>query len=127
LTGIPHHLLRARIPIGVISGARYASLVGEVDGLRILTPETVALGRREVRRGIEPTWGSEIAYGAGFGLQTDPVGTFGHPGAGGSRHGAWPGRETAYSYLMSEVRVGPDDRSLTLLSALSRGSRATGR
>lgn len=111
----------------------YASLVGEVDGVRVLTPKTVDLGRREIRRGIEPTWGSEIAYGAGFELQTpdarlgDPADTFGHAGAGGSRHGAWPGQETAYSYLMNEVRVGPDDRSLTLLSALSRGSRARGR
>ena len=111
----------------------YASLLGEVDGVRVLTPETVELGRREIRRGIEPTWGSEIAYGAGFELQTpdarlgDPADTFGHAGAGGSRHGAWPSRETAYSYLMNEVRVGPDDRPLTLLSALSRGSRATAR
>lgn len=111
----------------------YASLLGEVDGVRVLTPETVELGRREIRRGIEPTWGSEIAYGAGFELQTPdarlgaPADTFGHAGAGGSRHAAWPSRETAYSYLMNEVRVGPDDRSLTLLSALSRGSRATAR
>ena len=29
--------------------------------------------------------------------------------------------------MMNEVRGGPDDRSLTLLSALSRGSRATAR
>ncbi len=111
----------------------YASLLGEVDGVRVLTPETIELGRQEIRRGIEPTWGSEIAYGAGFELQTpdarlgDPADTFGHAGAGGSRHAAWPSRETAYSYLMNEVRVGPDDRSLTLLSALSRGSRATAR
>lgn len=111
----------------------YASLLGEVDGVRILAPETVELGRREIRRGIEPTWGSEIAYGAGFELQTgddrlgDPADAFGHGGAGGSRHGAWPDRETAFSYLMNEVRANPDERPLTLLSALSRGSRATGR
>ncbi|TDO58982.1 beta-lactamase [Kribbella sp. VKM Ac-2571] len=42
--------------------------------------------------------------------------------AGGSRHGAWPGRETAFSYLMNQVRVGPDDRSLTLLESLSARS-----
>jgi CubicO group peptidase (beta-lactamase class C family) len=85
----------------------YASLLGEVDGIRLLKPETVELGRRVLRDG--------------------PADAFGHAGAGGSRHGAWPGRETAYSYLMNEVRVGPDDRSLTLLGALSRGSRATDR
>ncbi|TCC24553.1 serine hydrolase domain-containing protein [Kribbella speibonae] len=103
----------------------YASLL-DADG--VLAPETVALGRREIRRGTEPTWGSEIRYGAGYELQTgdgrmgDEADAFGHAGAGGSRHGAWPGRETAFSYLMNEVRVGPDARSLTLLEALSARS-----
>ncbi|MEV5965578.1 serine hydrolase domain-containing protein [Kribbella sp. NPDC051952] len=106
----------------------YASLLDKVDG--VLAPAIVELARREIRRGIEPTWGSEIAYGAGFELRTaaaDPADMFGHAGAGGSRHGAWPSRGTAYSYLMNEVRVGPDDRPLTLLAALSRGSRAKDR
>jgi CubicO group peptidase (beta-lactamase class C family) len=105
----------------------YASLLGEVDGGRVLLQETVDLGRRELRRGIEPTWGREIAYGAGFELQTSggsPADMFGHGGAGGSRHGAWPSRQIACSYLMNEVRLGPDDRSLTLVAALDRGSRA---
>ncbi|HEY9335698.1 MAG TPA: serine hydrolase domain-containing protein [Kribbella sp.] len=111
----------------------YASLIGEVDGSRVLTQETVELGRRELRRGLEPNWGSPMRYGAGFELQTgdgrmgDAPDAFGHAGAGGSRHGAWPHREIAFSYLMNEVRVGPDDRPLTLLESLSRGSRATGR
>ncbi|NIK58889.1 serine hydrolase domain-containing protein [Kribbella shirazensis] len=111
----------------------YASLLGDVDGVRVLSPEFVELGRREIRRGTEPTWGGPIAYGAGFELQTgddrlgDPADAFGHGGAGGSRHGGWPGRETAFSYLMNEVRAAPDERPATLLTALSRGSRATGR
>lgn len=111
----------------------YASSLGDVDGVRVLSPEIVELGRREIRRGTEPTWGGPIAYGAGFELQTgdgrlgDPADAFGHGGAGGSRHGAWPRRETAFSYLMNEVRAAPDERPATLLNALSRGSRATGR
>lgn len=106
----------------------YASLL---DG--VLTPETVELGRREIRRGTEPTWGSEMRYGAGFELQTGDgrlghaPDAFGHAGAGGSRHGAWPSRETTFSYLMNEVRNAPDERPVSLLEALSRGSRATGR
>ncbi|MEV0283112.1 MULTISPECIES: serine hydrolase domain-containing protein [unclassified Kribbella] len=98
----------------------YASLLA--DG--VLTPQTVALGRRELRRGIEPTWGSEIAYGAGFELHTPsanlgrPADAFGHPGAGGSRHGAWPTRAISFSYLMNEVRPAPDNRPLDLLAAL---------
>ncbi|MEU8224109.1 serine hydrolase domain-containing protein [Kribbella sp. NPDC048915] len=111
----------------------YASLLGEVDGVRVLSPETVELGRKEIRRGTEPTWGAPMVYGAGFELQAgerrmgDEPDAFGHGGAGGSRHGAWPGREAAFSYLMNELRVGPDPRSITLLDALSRGIRATGR
>jgi hypothetical protein len=48
----------------------YAALVGEVDGVRVLKSETVELGRREVRRGVEPFWGSEMAYAAGFELRS---------------------------------------------------------
>jgi len=95
----------------------------------ILTKDIVELGRREIRRGIEPTWGSEIAYGAGFELQVPaanfgpPADAFGHGGAGGSRHGAWPGRGIGFSYVMNEVRARPDERAAALLSALDRATR----
>ncbi|WP_433158673.1 serine hydrolase domain-containing protein [Kribbella sp. CA-247076] len=98
----------------------YSSLLGG----GVLAPETVELGRRELRRGIEPTWGGEIAYGAGFELHVPsghlgrPGDSFGHGGAGGSRHGAWPSRRIAFSYLMNEVRAAPDERPLDLLTAL---------
>lgn len=105
----------------------YAALLDEVDGVRVLKPETVELGRRELRRGIEPFWGSEVAYGAGFELQTPagnlgaPADVFGHAGAGGSRHGAWPSRGISFSYVMNEVRVAgaPDERPLDLMAALA--------
>ena len=107
----------------------YASLLGEVDGVRVLKPETVDRGRRELRRGIEPLWGSEMAYAAGFELHTSaanlgaPANAFGHAGAGGSRHGAWPEQGLAFSYLMNEVRLGPDPRPLTLLDALNQAGQ----
>ncbi len=104
----------------------YAGLLDEVDGVRVLKPSTVDLGRREIRRGIEPFWGSEMAYAAGFELQTSaghlgtPADVFGHAGAGGSRHGAWPSRGITFSYLMNEVRIAtPDQRPLDLLDALA--------
>ncbi|MFD7159303.1 serine hydrolase domain-containing protein [Kribbella sp. NPDC059898] len=105
--------------------AKFYSALLDPDG--VLTPKTVELGRRELRRS------SEMRYGAGFELQNgdgrmgDDADAFGHAGAGGSRHGAWPGRETSFSYLMTEVRNAPDARPVNLLRALSRGSRATGR
>ncbi|GAA1575656.1 serine hydrolase domain-containing protein [Kribbella hippodromi] len=119
----------------------YASLLDQTAG--VLTRETVALAQREIRRGTEPNWGSPMSYGAGFELTEQPEQSgqpeqpeqpkgFGHSGAGGSRHGAWPDREIAYSYLMNEVRVSPDPRPISLLTALSaaglsRGTRATAR
>jgi CubicO group peptidase (beta-lactamase class C family) len=120
--------------VGAFATARgmarfYASLLGDVDGVRVLRPETVELGRREIRRGIEPFWGSEMAYGAGFELKTAaahlgaPADAFGHAGAGGSRHGAWPSRGISFSYLMNEVRVvAPDQRPLDLLAALAEAT-----
>jgi CubicO group peptidase (beta-lactamase class C family) len=120
--------------VGAFATARgmarfYTSLLGDVDGVRVLRPETVELGRREIRRGIEPFWGSEMAYGAGFELKTAaahlgaPADAFGHAGAGGSRHGAWPSRGISFSYLMNEVRVmAPDQRPIDLLAALAEAT-----
>lgn len=66
-----------------------------------------------------------LHYGLGFEL-ADPVGTygpepvaFGHSGAGGGRHGAWPERGIGFSFLPGELRSeDTDDRASTLLAAL---------
>jgi CubicO group peptidase (beta-lactamase class C family) len=113
----------------------YACLAagGALDGVRVLAPATVELGRRERRRGVSPLWGSAMAYGAGFELATgDQVfgpapDAFGHAGAGGSRHGAWPGAQVAFSYAMNEVRAEyPDRRPRALLGALHEAVAARG-
>jgi len=124
---------RAQIPaVGAHVTARsmarfYACLArgGELDGVRVLKDATVELGRRELRRGTSPLWGSPMAYGAGYELRTDlalfgpPSDTFGHAGFGGSRHGAWPGERVGFSYAMNLVRAEfPDRRPLDLLDAL---------
>jgi CubicO group peptidase (beta-lactamase class C family) len=109
----------------------YACLArgGELDGVRVLQESTVELGRRERRRGIEPLWGSPIAYATGFELQTPLAGfgpaadAFGHAGAGGSRHAAWPGQRVGFSYAMNQLRVPPDRRPLDLLDALHTAVR----
>ena len=124
---------RAQLPaVGAYVTARsmarfYACLArgGELDGVRVLEESTVALARRELRRGAAPLWGTEMAYGAGFELRTGlalfgpPPDTFGHAGAGGSRHGAWPGERVGFSYTMNLTRAQvPDRRPLDLLDAL---------
>jgi CubicO group peptidase (beta-lactamase class C family) len=104
---------------------------GELDGVRVLDEGTVRLGRRELRRGVSPLWGTPMAYGAGFELRTElglfgpPPDAFGHAGAGGSRHGAWPGERVGFSYTMNLTRAEfPDRRPLDLLASLHEAALA---
>jgi CubicO group peptidase (beta-lactamase class C family) len=99
---------------------------GEIDGKRLLAPETIALGQRELCRFIDPFSGEELVYGAGFELQAEmkrlgpPARVFGHSGAGGSIHAAWPELRVGVSYAMNEMRddLHGDPRSQSLLRAL---------
>lgn len=66
-----------------------------------------------------------VRFGLGYEL-ADPIGTygpvtvaFGHSGAGGGRHGAWPEHGIGFSFLTNELRSEDvDQRAATLLSAL---------
>jgi CubicO group peptidase (beta-lactamase class C family) len=101
---------------------------GELDGVRLLSERTLGLGRRELARGQEPFTDKVMVFGAGFQLQTPqhhlgpPRLAFGHDGAGGSMHGAWPRERASFSYVMNELRDTdePDPRNAVLLGALYR-------
>ncbi len=98
---------------------------GTLDGVTILKPETVALGRNELSRFMDPFIAEAMAFGTMWALQT-PQGrfgpssdAFGHSGAGGSIHGGWPTERTGFSYTMTEMRADPTDaRSRPLLKRL---------
>lgn len=48
-----------------------------------------------------------------------PIDAFGHTGAGGSTHGAWPSLQTSFSYTMREFQLESQDvRAAQLLAAL---------
>ncbi len=105
----------------------YAMLVngGELDGVRLLRPETIAVARRQRAVGHDPLSGRLLRFGVGFELNPNPsrLGTpadaFGHTGAGGSTHGAWPGLRTSFSYSMREFQLeSQDSRATELLDAL---------
>ncbi len=108
---------------------------GQLDGVRLLSPATLALGTRERSRFTEPLTGEPMAYGAGFQLQTEraafgpPAGAFGHSGAGGSVHGAWPRERVGFSYAMNVLRDDPDGdpRAHALLHALHAALPVTAR
>lgn len=100
------------------SMARYygcIALGGTLDGVTVLKPETVALGRSELSRFMDPYIAEAMAFGTVWALQTPqgrfgpPSNAFGHSGAGGSIHGAWPTERTGFSYTMSEMRADPTD------------------
>jgi CubicO group peptidase (beta-lactamase class C family) len=118
----------AEIPgVNAIGTARsIARLYGELvrDG-QLLSAETVRLGRTRLSEGRCALTGHPYSFGVGFELQTElgtfgpPADAFGHSGAGGSVHGAWPELRTGFSYAMNELRSEEgDDRARRLLAAL---------
>jgi CubicO group peptidase (beta-lactamase class C family) len=108
--------------------ARYygcMSMGGEIDGVRVLKPETIALGHEEQSRFLDPYILELMAFGVMWAIQTrqrrygPPADAFGHGGAGGSIHGAWPTEQVGFSYTMNQMRVDPEDlRSRLLLLRL---------
>ena len=107
----------------------YACLAmgGALDGVRLLEQATVLQGRTELSRGPELLVNDELAFGVGFRLQDPkrpfgpPADAFGHSGAGGSMHGAWPAERVGFSYAMNLMRMDPrDDRAQALLDVLHR-------
>jgi CubicO group peptidase (beta-lactamase class C family) len=124
---------RAEIPaVGAVASARalarlYGCLAcgGAIDGVRLLAPEAINRASERQVEGQEPLVGRPMAFGLGFHVQTDrrqfgpPPIAFGHPGAGGSVHAAWPDERVGFSYTMNEMRDSDDDaRAQSLLVAL---------
>lgn len=104
---------------------------GELDGARLVSAATVEQGRACLSRAPDACSGWPFAFGTGFSLQTDahefgpPVTAFGHSGAGGSIHGAWPDDRIGFSYLMNDLRD-DQERSDALLRALDRAVHPEG-
>jgi len=108
---------------------------GELGGVRLMRPETVDLGRTQLSRFCDAFSDEPSAFGVGFQLQTElacfgpPATAFGHAGAGGSIHAAWPEHRLGVSYAMNEMREDDpagDPRSQIPLRALfdAVGARA---
>jgi CubicO group peptidase (beta-lactamase class C family) len=98
---------------------------GSLDGVRLCSPEAVARATALRVRGKDPYTDEAAAFGLGFQLQTEmlaygpPLDGFGHTGAGGSVHGAWPRHRVGFSYCMNEMRSAPGDaRARRILTAL---------
>lgn len=121
----------AEIPAaGGIGDARsiarmYAACVGEVDGIRLLTPEQLA--DATTQRSVGPDiviLNLDLQFGLGFIvpstlLQLGGPRSFGHFGMGGSAGWADPEAELGFGYVMNKMELGlaGDPRSYGLIKA----------
>ncbi len=86
---------------------------GEIDGVRVLSRETIDAARTEQAFGPDAVLGGlPMRFGLGFMLRHDlmPIspnpGAFGHPGAGGSIGFADPEARVGFGYVMNQMQAG---------------------
>ncbi|MGR3938490.1 serine hydrolase domain-containing protein [Streptomyces sp. BRA346] len=102
----------------------YAALIGEVDGVRLLTPATLASATKEQASGKDQVMLIPSRFSAGYMLsaETNPMtgpNAFGHTGRGGSLGFADPEHGLAFGYVMNNIISGADDaRAASLVDAV---------
>jgi len=103
----------------------YAALIGDVDGVRVLAPATVASAARLAVEGPDRVLVAPTSFGLGFMTHSRFIpmlapGSFGHGGAGGSLGFADPGSGVAFGYVMNQMRLTltGDVRTAGLIEAL---------
>jgi CubicO group peptidase (beta-lactamase class C family) len=102
----------------------YAACLGEVDGVRLLRPETVATAMVPQTSGTDRVLTFASRFGLGFQLSFPerPMageGSFGHYGLGGSVGFAHPERGFSFGYVVNQMLPGgtADPRSKALIDA----------
>lgn len=110
---------------GADAMARFYSLLVSEE---LVTPRTRDLFTRTWSRGIDAVNDRPVAFGLGFEVQDElrtygPVEwAYGHSGAGGCLHGAWPDAGLGFSFHTNEMRgENTDRRAKDLLDALADG------
>ncbi|GAA3563249.1 EstA family serine hydrolase [Amycolatopsis ultiminotia] len=91
----------------------------------LVPPDVLARATRTWSEGVDAVNDRPLRFGLGFEL-ADPIGTygpaevaFGHSGAGGGRHGAWPEHGVSFSFTTNELQAEDvDTRASSLLAAL---------
>jgi CubicO group peptidase (beta-lactamase class C family) len=126
-----HEQWQAELPAGNGMGnalalaKMYAACLTEVDGIRLVSPETLADGVRTQSKGFDQVLGFDSHFGTGFMLTSEyrPMsgsGAFGHPGLGGSL--GFGDIERGFSFGYTVNQMGPstpaDPRSVALIDAV---------
>ncbi|MFD6919842.1 serine hydrolase domain-containing protein [Streptomyces sp. NPDC059944] len=103
----------------------YAALTGEVDGVRLFSPETTGKARAEHSAGPDRVLVVNTRFGLGYMLHgpASPLlspGSFGHPGRGGALGFADPESGIAFGYVTNGFRtsVTADARAQALVRAV---------
>ena len=104
----------------------YAACLGEVDGIRTLGAEQLALATTQRTEGGNTVlFDMDVQFGLGFMVRSSimPLGgprSFGHFGMGGSMGWADPEAELAFGYVMNKMDLGlaGDARSTNLVDAV---------
>jgi CubicO group peptidase (beta-lactamase class C family) len=102
----------------------YAALVGPVDGVRLVSPETLDFVRTNRTRHLPPLpgmptpeLGPDQGWGLGFALSEPMRGCFGHAGAGGVQGFGHPELGIAAAYVCTTM-MGPEAPRTTWIAAL---------
>ena len=123
--------LAADIPAGGKVSARaiarvYAALLGEVDGVRLLSPERLAEATAVSSRGTDEVFGQPTTWGLGYGIggptgdpQAAPT-TFGLGGVGGSF--ACGDTASGLAWAVTKNRISNDFSTSTRLGGLIAGA-----
>ena len=105
----------------------YSACIDEVDGQRLLNPDTLDRALVQQVSGPDSVLMMPIPFGLGFmlhsefsGFSTD--GSFGHYGAGGSLGFADPGLGIGFGYVMNKMQLSlaGDKRTGSLIAAVKR-------
>lgn len=99
---------------------------GRLDGVELITERTLTRSRKQLSAFRDPLLDESLRFATGWELQTQvmsfgpPLDAYGHGGAGGSQHAAWPHERVGVSYLMNQMRNDHhgDVRSRSILRAL---------
>ncbi|MGS2589179.1 serine hydrolase [Streptomyces hebeiensis] len=104
----------------------YAALIGEVDGVRLLTPESLSSATEEKASGKDKVMVIPSRFSTGYmlpaegNLMTGPN-AFGHTGRGGSLGFADPAQGIAFGYVTNHIVSGSDDvRAASLTEAVRK-------
>ncbi|MEV0553863.1 serine hydrolase domain-containing protein [Streptomyces sp. NPDC050597] len=104
----------------------HAALIGEVDGIRLLTSETLQAATKEQASGKDQVMLIPSRFSTGYMLPTEanPMtgpSAFGHTGRGGSLGFADLEHGVAFGYVMNNIIGGADDmRAASLVDAVRR-------